>query len=49
MPVHPDRDAWEERCDAFVGELLALLEDEECDEFFGDEAGFEGDPHPRQK
>ena len=49
MPEPPDRDAWEDRREAFVGELLALLEDEECDVFFGDEAGFEGDPRPRQK
>lgn len=49
MPETPDRDAWEDRSDAFVGELLALLEDDGCEVFFGDEAGFEGDPRPRQK
>jgi hypothetical protein len=29
--------------------LLALLEDEEYGVFIGDEAGFKGDPRPRQK
>ncbi len=49
MPEPPDRDAWEDRRDAFVGELLRLLEDDGCEVFFGDEAGFEGDPRSRQK
>lgn len=49
MPEPPDRDAWEDKRDAFAGELLGLLEDEGCEVFFGDEAGFEGDPRPRQK
>jgi hypothetical protein len=29
--------------------MLALLEDAGCEVFCGDEAGFEGDPRPRQK
>ena len=49
MPEPPDRDQWEERRETFCVELLALLEDHGCDVFFGDEAGFEGDPRPRQK
>ena len=49
MPEPPHREAWEDRREAFVGELLKLLEDENCAVFFGDEAGFEGDPRPRQK
>jgi len=49
MPEPPDRDAWEDRRESFCGELLAVLEDPACEVFFGDEAGFEGDPRPRQK
>jgi transposase len=49
MPEPPDRDAWEDKRDAFAGVLLELLEDKGCEVFFGDEAGFEGDPRPRQK
>lgn len=43
------RAAWEDRRESFCGELLDLLEDPACEVFFGDEAGFEGDPRPRQK
>lgn len=49
MPEPPDREAWEDRRESFAGELLELIEDESCDLFFGDEAGFEGDPRPRRK
>lgn len=49
VPEPPDREAWEDQRDAFAGELLALLEDDECRVFFGDEAGFEGDPRPRSR
>ena len=49
VPEPPDRDAWEDRRDAFAFELLGLLEDPACEVFFGDEAGFEGDPRPRHK
>jgi transposase len=49
MPEPPDREAWEDQRESFAGELLALIEDERCDLFFGDEAGFEGDPRPRRK
>ena len=49
MPEPPDRDAWEKRREAFASELLALLENKDGEVFFGDEAGFEGDPRPRQK
>ena len=49
MPEPPDREAWEDQRESFAGELLALIEDESCDLFFGDEAGFEGDPRPRRK
>jgi hypothetical protein len=33
----------------FAFELLGLLENPTCEVFFGDEAGFEGDPRPRHK
>lgn len=49
MPEPPDRDAWEIQRENFVGELLELLDDSCCEVFFGDEAGFEGDPRPRLK
>jgi transposase len=48
MPEPKDREKWEDQRDVFAGELLGLLEDENCDVFFGDESGFEGDPRPRQ-
>jgi transposase len=49
VPEPPDREAWEDRREAFAMELLDYLEDDSCEVFFGDEAGFEGDPRPRQK
>lgn len=49
MPEPPDRDAWEKQRETFGSELITLLEDPACDVFFGDEAGFEGDPRPRAK
>lgn len=49
MPEPPDRDNWEKQREIFGGELITLLEDPSCDVFFGDEAGFEGDPRPRAK
>jgi len=49
MPEPPDRDNWEKQREIFGGELITLLEDPACDVFFGDEAGFEGDPRPRAK
>ena len=49
MPEPPDPDEWEARREAFIGQLLDLLEDEGSTVFFGDEAGFEGDPRPRQR
>ena len=32
-----------------ANELVDLLADASCEVFFGDEAGFEGDPRPRRK
>lgn len=49
MPEPPDRDDWEKQREIFGGELINMLEDPACDVFFGDEAGFEGDPRPRAK
>jgi hypothetical protein len=49
MPEPPDRELWEIHREAFALQLLVLLEDAGCEVFFGDEAGFEGDPRPRQK
>ena len=49
VPEPPDLEVWEDQREAFAGELLEMIEDETCDLFFGDEAGFEGDPRPRRK
>ena len=49
MPEPPDRDDWEKQREIFGGELITMLEDPANDVFFGDEAGFEGDPRPRAK
>lgn len=49
MPEPPDRESWEDQREAFARELLDLLDDASCEVFFGDEAGFEGDPRPRSK
>ena len=49
VPEPPDREAWEDQREAFAGRLLDLLEDPTCAVFFGDEAGFEGDPRPRSR
>jgi len=49
VPEPPDRDKWIKQRGAFVPELIKLVEDEGVELFFGDEAGFEGDPRPRQR
>jgi hypothetical protein len=49
MPEPSDRDNWEKQSEIFGGELITQLEDPACDVFFGDEAGFEGDPRPLPK
>lgn len=49
VPEPPNRDDWEDQREAFAFELLELLENPICEVFFGDEAGFEGDPRPRHK
>lgn len=47
LPSKPEE--WEEEREAFIDQLLELLEAPGAEVFFGDEAGFEGDPRPRQK
>jgi transposase len=49
MPEPKDREVWEDQREAFAFKLLDLLDDGKCEVFFGDEAGFEGDPRPRQR
>jgi transposase len=49
MPEPPNKDKWEQQREAFADKLVDLLEDPSCEVFFGDEAGFEGDPRPRLK
>jgi transposase len=49
VPEPPDRDAWLKQREDFVPKLKELLNDEQVEVFFGDEAGFEGDPRPRQR
>jgi len=49
VPEPPNRDAWEDQREEFAFELLDLLGNPTCEVFFGDEAGFEGDPRPRHK
>jgi transposase len=49
VPEPPDRDLWERQREDFADELLGLLSDPSVKTFFGDEAGFEGDPRPRQR
>ncbi|MBC7819312.1 MAG: IS630 family transposase [Planctomycetaceae bacterium] len=49
VPEPPDRDTWEQDREAFAGGLLDLLASPGAEVFFGDEAGFEGDPRPRSK
>ena len=49
VPEPPDRDVWIAQREDFADELLTLLEDPCVETFFGDEAGFEGEPRPRQR
>ncbi|MEY4245436.1 MAG: hypothetical protein RLZZ245_3021 [Verrucomicrobiota bacterium] len=48
MPEPSDREKWLKQREAFLPELAKLYADEQVELFFGDEAGFEGDPRPRQ-
>jgi transposase len=47
LPSKPEQ--WGEQREAFVDQLFPLIEDPNAEVFFGDEAGFEGDPRPRLK
>lgn len=49
MPEPRDPEAWEIQREDFVDTLLDLLGDGGNSVFFGDEAGFEGDPRPRRR
>jgi len=49
IPEPPDKDRWKQQREEFVPQILSLLEDPKVEVFFGDEAGFEGDPRPRQR
>lgn len=49
VPEPPDRETWEKKREACAVQLADLLADPSARVFFGDEAGFEGDPRPRHK
>jgi transposase len=49
VPEPPDRDIWLRQRQDCARRLQSLLEDPAAVVFFGDEAGFEGDPRPRHK
>ncbi len=49
VPEPPDREAWQAKRELFHQQLLKLTQDANATLFFGDEAGFEGDPRPRQR
>lgn len=49
VPEPPNKDLWIDQREDFANELIDLLEDPNVKTFFGDEAGFEGDPRPRQR
>jgi putative transposase len=47
VPEPPDQDQWALKRESCAAELASLLADPAARVFFGDEAGFEGDPRPR--
>jgi transposase len=49
MPEPPDKVAWQQRREQCAQDLFAALNDPNKILYFSDEAGFEGDPRPRQK
>ncbi|MEO8615295.1 MAG: IS630 family transposase [Luteolibacter sp.] len=49
MPEPPDKEKWAQQRDDCATRLTTLLADPTARVFFGDEAGFEGDPRPRHK
>ena len=49
VPEPPDPETWQQQRLEFVPKLLELLKDSQVEVYFGDEAGFEGDPRPRQR
>lgn len=49
VPEPLDRELWEQQRESFAEELIDLMDDPKTVVFFGDEAGFEGDPRPRHR
>ena len=49
VPEPRDPESWEIQREQFAEELLDLLGQKNQSVFFGDEAGFEGDPRPRRR
>ena len=49
VPEPPDPDQWALKRESCAAELASLLADPAARVFFGDEAGFEGDPRPRHR
>lgn len=49
MPEPPDQEKWQLQREECSDRLSQLLADPTARVFFGDEAGFEGDPRPRHK
>jgi len=49
MPEPPDADQWALKRETCAARLTSLLADPSARVFFGDEAGFEGDPRPRHR
>jgi|688.fasta_scaffold395219_1 transposase len=49
VPEPPDKEAWQAKRETFHQQLIQLTQDPKATLFFGDEAGFEGDPRPRQR
>ena len=49
IPEPPDADQWALKRETCAARLASLLGDPSARVFFGDEAGFEGDPRPRHR
>jgi alkanesulfonate monooxygenase SsuD/methylene tetrahydromethanopterin reductase-like flavin-dependent oxidoreductase (luciferase family) len=49
MPEPPNKIAWQQSREECAQQLIAAINDPQKVVYFSDEAGFEGDPRPRQK
>jgi transposase len=49
MPEPPDRELWHKRREEFLEQMVQWAAEPGAKVFFGDEAGFEADPRPRQR